>query len=584
MAAAKQPQASRPHAWLHAWPAWLVLVAAFFRLASPDVPLGLAWGRAIVEHGALPATNVFSHMNPDRIVLLDKWLFQVVIYLVHSVSGPTGLVCLRVALLAVALWAATRAARIRWDRLPHALLAVCFSIALLNRCYVRAELVTWAAIPLTLCLVPSIARGQKRSWLLLVLLQALWTNAHGYWVVGPMLWLTIGVGALLQPLLNRWGVGGASEPRSRAACIRLLVAVGVALAAACLTPYGVRSFLHPVRLTMELQGTDIMKHIVDDFGSPLEAVRRGGTIPFWACYVLGLGGVLAAVRLARRQRLDAEMLALFALGLLLGVPYYRNSTIMALCAVPLVAQSLRLTIVSHHAPVRRWHTAIAALPALLWLATAFGGWGKATDYGARRPGFGWHPERYPMVAANWIARNAQGATLWNDLGAGGWLNWRLGEGRSFIDGNTDGHPLAFLEAYQRAWSGDEIEPWLTASNGCTVALIEYGDERSLVRFLKGVSWYESPAFGFADGRYCVLLATADAPGADAQLTAALWREIASRIRSGRLVEGFSREALLAAPPGATDAMRARSRRLAAWLYPEGGEWKGGALNADLKLP
>ena len=530
----------------HAWPAWIVLAAACFRLASPDVPLGMAWGRAIVEAGGVPATNVFSHMNPERLVLLDKWLFQVTTYLVHTATGPAGLVLLRVALLALSLWAVGRVARLRWDHAPHALLGVLVALALLNRCYVRAELVTWAAIPLTLCLAPPVLRGDKKGWALLVLLQAIWANSHGYWIIGPMLWAALAVAAFL-------------DKRERPERKRLMIAVGVALGASCLTPYGPRTVAHPVRLAMELQNDTILKQAVDDFGTPLEAVRRGGTIPFWACYALGIAGIAAAILLFRRRELEYEKLAVLLLGLFLGLPYYRNSTIIALCALPVLAAALR---------ERSWrlHYAWCLGPALLWLAVAFGRWGPATDYDTRRPGFGWNQDQYPIPAANWVARNAGEAKLWNQFDTGGWLNWRLGEGRTFIDGNTDGYPMAFLEAYHESWNRDEIRPWMNADNGCEVALIDYGsDVGALARFLNGVSWYEDPAIGFMDDRYCVLFANSASSSAP-QLNAAFWREVRARVASCELAVPYSQAALTAVPENAGEDKYARSRRLLKWLY------------------
>ena len=167
------------------------------------------------------AVNVLSHVHHDYPVQLDKWLFQWGAYVVHQIAGTVGLVLLRLAFLATALYAAATATKIRWDWTPHALLMVRFTIALLNRPYVRAELVTWAAIPLTLCLIPAITRGEKRGFALLVLLQALWANSHGYWVIGPLLWLSVGTGAAIQPLLAKTALAKRRMPRPAPERLRL---------------------------------------------------------------------------------------------------------------------------------------------------------------------------------------------------------------------------------------------------------------------------------------------------------------------------------------------------------------------------
>ncbi|MHC5020035.1 MAG: hypothetical protein ACYTGX_07985, partial [Planctomycetota bacterium] len=158
--------------------------------------------------------------------------------------------------------------------------------------------------------------------------------------------------------------------------------------------------------------------------------------------------------LAKRRRLEGEKLALLGLGLILGLPYFRNLTILALCSLPLAADGIRLAMAGSRGRVKQqWRYALFAAPvALLWSSLALAGWNPACDYGMRVPGFTWREGNYPIAAADWIAQNAPDAKLWNDLTSGGWYAWRLGEGHTSIDGNTDGYPLEWLKSYgmQRA--------------------------------------------------------------------------------------------------------------------------------------
>jgi len=77
-----------------------LLAAGCFGLVSADVPLALAWGRAIADAGGPPATNVLSAVHGAYPVQLDKWAFQLAGYRVHSLAGAPGLVALRLLLLA----------------------------------------------------------------------------------------------------------------------------------------------------------------------------------------------------------------------------------------------------------------------------------------------------------------------------------------------------------------------------------------------------------------------------------------------------------------------------------------------------
>jgi hypothetical protein len=140
-----------------------------------------------------------------------------------------------------------------------------------------------------------------------------------------------------------------------------------------------------------------------------------------------------------------------ALGAALGLAWTRNLPLLALAGLPLLVDGVRVL-----AP--RWRGAgacVGAIPgAVLWVGL-LAGWGPATDLGRRVPGWGFDPRAAPEAATAVLAAEmAPGERCWNDFHSGGWLAWRLGPGRTYIDGNTDGYPHAFLTRYRATLAGD----------------------------------------------------------------------------------------------------------------------------------
>src|SRR4249920_415741 len=82
-------------AFARSLPLLVVALAGAFalrRLDNTDTWWHLAAGRWIVEHRAVPATDPLSWTVPDHVWVNVQWLFDVVIYALHQLGGPSLLV------------------------------------------------------------------------------------------------------------------------------------------------------------------------------------------------------------------------------------------------------------------------------------------------------------------------------------------------------------------------------------------------------------------------------------------------------------------------------------------------------------
>ena len=88
-------------------PGWLaltllvlvVLAAGWFSLHNLDIWLHARTGEWIVEHDAVPTTNVLSRLHAEWPTVDDKWGFQVVAHLLLDGLGPEACNAARIALM-----------------------------------------------------------------------------------------------------------------------------------------------------------------------------------------------------------------------------------------------------------------------------------------------------------------------------------------------------------------------------------------------------------------------------------------------------------------------------------------------------
>ena len=109
----------------------IVFAMAAFVMAmlyDPDYFWHLRAGQLIVDTRALPSHDPFSFTRPDAPWVLNAWLFDVVLYYVHSIGGPFGVRLLVATLMGATFVVSYRGMRAFVDPVPALLIAVvCFT-------------------------------------------------------------------------------------------------------------------------------------------------------------------------------------------------------------------------------------------------------------------------------------------------------------------------------------------------------------------------------------------------------------------------------------------------------------------------
>ena len=395
-------------------PLWIgVLIYALFLVAGnrllidPDTMWQITVGQWILDHRAVPETDVYSFTMRGQPWISTQWLAQVLYAKAFAVAGWSGPV-----VLAASAIAATFAllAKFLGRHLSESATLVFVAAALalivphaLARPHVLAMpvMVLWVG-----SLMAAADRGGPPSWWWLAMM-ALWANLHGGFVFGLVLIGPIGLDAVMN----------ADAKLRRSLALQWAGFALAALVAGCCTPYGWNSLLASQKILALGSALPLIREwLPADFGS-LGA--------FEVCLLLGIG-----LALWRGIKLPPLRIVLL-LGLLhMALAQGRAAEILALLAPLVLAAPLARQIGGVEAA-----TPGAAAPPrgglLAGVAIALVAGTLAYASGHR---FEPHPSGSP-VAAVVALKKLNLARVFNDYDFGGYL---IANGVApFIDGRTE---------------------------------------------------------------------------------------------------------------------------------------------------
>ncbi len=236
-------------------------------LVDSDVWWHVRAGRWIVENGRVPREDPFTFASPGRVWVDLHWLFQLVLAGAYAAGGATGMIVLAAGLCALVAVTGLAARARAW---PVWVVGACWlpGLVLLSaRAAPRPELVSLLAMAAYLASLTRADETGRPGWLwLLPLVQVVWVNAHGLFVLGPVL-LGLHIGGRF--------VASGQRPRA-AGEWKHVAGVAAAVAAACLAnPYGWRGAVLPLELFPKITAWGgVYKSYIIEFMDLREFVAR----------------------------------------------------------------------------------------------------------------------------------------------------------------------------------------------------------------------------------------------------------------------------------------------------------------------
>jgi len=247
----------------------MLLVVAWVSTWRPQIDADAWWhvayGRSILDGGALPAMEQFSWLTGASPVVLHSWLWDALIGVADRLGGPTGMSLLGLPFLAVIValtWLLTGTVSRDVAPIPRATLVLIAMLAGVAFWGSRGSTLDVAFVLGTALVVARyLDVGSTRPLWALPVIGLLWANLHGSGVPAFGVCLLAAIVALL--LANRLG----DWPRRSVRPIAL-VAVGAG-AATVLNPYGLRLWTYPLdRGVASAFATEIVEWRPPDLGAP----------------------------------------------------------------------------------------------------------------------------------------------------------------------------------------------------------------------------------------------------------------------------------------------------------------------------
>ncbi|HYU46960.1 MAG TPA: tetratricopeptide repeat protein [Terriglobales bacterium] len=427
---------------------------ALHTLTDFDLGWQLATGRWVVQHHAIPSTDLLSYTAQGQ-----PWIYPVlsgvIFYLAYLIGGYSLLSCLGAIACLV-----TVALLLRRGPAVAALIAILAVPAIGVRCNVRADLFTLVLFAAFLSLLwENYETGRARLWYLPVLM-ALWVNLHLGFLFGLLLCAAY-VGLEVLEILVDTNRAQATA-RLRAAWPWLVATVLATL----LNPWG-----WGIYRAIERQQAATAQHatMIGEWTSTrvdFDLLMRALTFRSPTGYFIWVLFFAVAAALAAATRKQFGAVLLLAVSAYFGIKHIRFHGLFA-CVVVIVGGAV-LSAAIHEWQQRIPLASRRRLPlVLVFLAGILVGV-RITDLVTNsfylsisgRDTFGpglswWFPER----AAEFVLRNKIPAQIFNSYDMGGYVAWKLGpQYPDYIDGRAISFGFERLQLVQQLMASPPDSP------------------------------------------------------------------------------------------------------------------------------
>jgi tetratricopeptide (TPR) repeat protein/type IV secretory pathway VirB2 component (pilin) len=459
---------------------------ALEKISESDTFWHLKTGEWIIAHGAVPRVDPFSATVNGKPWLDWEWLFQAGIYIVYSCGGFNALVAGKAVIVFLTGLVLFLACRQNGAGVPlAALLVTAALVAARERLEVRPDVVMLLFAALTVMLLESARRGKPYSLLWLPLLQLIWVNVHGSFLLGIAI---TGIYAVVH------GIELAARKQWRGALLVIVVLL-LSCAACFVNPFGVQLVRHAIEQTRASSPSGAIGEWQPTRSLLLTEPNRALQVFWWLFWLNPL--VLAAVLAIKRREFPWAQALVVAAMSVLALRANRFTALYAVVTAPILAHGLAVVREKLAGKERSdWGEATAGILAgltatFLIFVVVTNRWAMAED---RSQKFGWGVDEsvVPVRALAMMAKLPPGLNVFNTFLSGGPLIWKgYPQWRPFCDGRANLYGRDFVDQYRKAmYDPAEWDKWMQ-ERSVTVAYLQYGtaDDRTLLQHLvKSHAW------------------------------------------------------------------------------------------------
>ncbi|MBI5415695.1 MAG: tetratricopeptide repeat protein [Candidatus Omnitrophica bacterium] len=442
-----------------------LFLAASIEIKDLDLWLHLGAGRYILEHHRIPLQDIFSCTVSGTPWINHEWLFQVLVWSVYQSAGFDGLIGLQILVIAVTFALLLMLGYDR-ERQSGAVFVLLLVILIYQfRFTLRPEIFSLLFFVVDVYILAFHLNSRRALWALF-LVQVLWTNMHGFFILGPVLVGTQWLGEWTKRRVRlpwEWNKTGRLNNREYHQLKELCLVV---LLACLFNPNFLKGALYPLRVFLSLPGDSrvFFQHI-QELHPPLSWATVFSLDHQGYFKILILISFLGFIWNFRR--LDVGMLLLWLIFLVFSLQAVRNMVFFAFVAYLAFlannrdfspARMLRLRLPWPHCA--HWAVIGFKVVLIVWMVrfidqNSLRGYYDFDHYRRKSEFGGISLRNYPYKAVNFLVANNIRGNFFNDFNSGAYLIGRTFPNiRVFIDGRTEEYGANFFKTYEKIWKGD----------------------------------------------------------------------------------------------------------------------------------
>ena len=440
-------------------------------VTDPDIGWHLMTGRWILEHGTVPQTDPFSAYGQDKPWVAYSWLFEILLYVLHTALGLGGFLLLTL-LMALSIALALMSV-IRLVNPEPATIVGMTGLGLLAISQLLQTPRPWLFTILFFilefhCLQKTRLTGNSKHLMGLPLIFLFWANLHIQFIYGLYLLGLYIIEPWLSSNLSRLGWSPAVLAKHDAKTYRIAL---LCVLVTFITPYNYKLYVTVVEL---MRQSGVYQSISEMHAMSFRSIAD------WFVLVISIG-VSYVVGQAKERR--PHILLLLATGLFLGFRSRREVWFLVVPSVVVIAGIMPRSIPKASAIFDRSQITAAIIAALIF--------GSILSYSRKLDANGLNAalrETYPVSAVYVAKLKGLPGPLYNDYDWGGFLIWNLPQWPVSVDGRANLHGDARIERSTRTWNGKP--DWMDDPDLQKAQLIIGNREKPLSSLLKQDKKYE----------------------------------------------------------------------------------------------
>jgi len=448
----------------------LIAISQINTIVDSDLWCHFKTGEYIVKNLTVPKADIFSYTLENQAWIDHSWLAQVLFYFTFFKFGWLGINILKAVIISLCFFIPLFFIFSKHKKLIYAVLFVLLAVLAFGyRSFFRPEIFSY----LLLCLFFYILEDGKKFYII-PLLQVLWVNLHGYFILGPVLIFLYCIGELVS--------GDLAKAK------RLGAVFGVTCLACFVNPYFYKGAVYPIGILIDIFNAQksYMQNIYE-LKMPID-IGFGRYVFFW---IIALASSVTFLLNLKKAKMRHALI--FFGSFIASYAAIRNIPIFIFTAMPLAAINLNEAKLTKDINERKYYIwAVIAVSATIYFFIsnqyyAFTGQSAFRKTESRITGL-----LMPSKACDFLEDNNIKGRIFNSIDYGHYIAYRFyPEKRTFIDARTELYKYDFYLSYQRAQNYPGEWKALQKRYDFNIAFLRHlfsGTERLLKNLYNDESW------------------------------------------------------------------------------------------------